>query len=103
MKKIIDDIKAELQKMSASRDETYIKTYVQWEGNRGFSVECIRDNKDSNIYDPNGNVMDDRAGVPIQFQVYYQVNHYDEDMCKLTSALSVQDMADLKEFVDMYE
>lgn len=38
MKKIIDEIKAELQKMKASRDEAYIKTYIPWEDNRGFQL-----------------------------------------------------------------
>ena len=49
MKKIISDIKEELLKMQASRDEAYIKTYIPWEDNRGFSVECIRDDEDSNV------------------------------------------------------
>lgn len=46
--------------------------------------------------------MDDRKGVPIQFQVYYQVNHYDEDCCKLTSKLSAADMVELRDFIEMY-
>lgn len=32
MKKIVNDIKAELVKMQASRDEAYIKTYIPWGG-----------------------------------------------------------------------
>ena len=102
MKKIVNDIKAELVKMHASRDEAYIKAYIPWEDNRGFSVECIRDDEDSNIYDEDGKLMDDRKGVPIQFQVYYQVNHYDEDCCKLTSKLSAADMVELRDFIEMY-
>lgn len=75
---------------------------IPWEDNRGFSVECIRDDEDSNIYDEDGKLMDDRKGVPIQFQVYYQVNHYDEDCCKLTSKLSAADMVELRDFIEMY-
>lgn len=102
MKKIVNDIKAELQKMNASRDEAYIKTYIPWKENRGFSVECIRDNAYSNVYDEDGKLMDDRKGVPIQFMVYFQVNNYDEDCCKLTSGLTGADMTELEAFVEMY-
>ena len=103
MKKIVNDIKAELVNMQASRDEAYIKTYIPWNGNRGFSVECIRDDENSNVYDEDGKLMDDRKGVPIQFLVYFQVNNYDEDCCKLTGNLSGADMAELSSFVEMYK
>lgn len=102
MKKIISDIKAELLKMQASRDEAYIKTYIPWEDNRGFSVECIRDDEDSNVYDQDGKLIDDRRGTPIEFRVYYQINHYDEDCCALTSGLNLKDLKELETFVNMY-
>lgn len=102
MKKIISDIKAELLKMQASRDEAYIKTYIPWEDNRGFSVECIRDDEDSNVYDQDGKLIDDRRGTPIEFRVYYQINHYDEDCCTLTSGLNLKDLKELAAFVNMY-
>ena len=102
MKKIVNDIKAELVKMQASRDEAYIKTYSPWEANRGFSVECIRDDEDSNVYDHDGKLIDDRRGTPIEFRVYYQINHYDEDCCTLTSGLNLKDMEELAAFVNMY-
>lgn len=102
MKKIISDIKEELLKMQASRDEAYIKTYIPWEDNRGFSVECIRDDEDSNVYDHDGKLIDDRRGTPIEFRVYYQINHYDEDCCALTSGLNLKDLKELAAFVNMY-
>lgn len=102
MKKIVNDIKAELVKMQASRDEAYIKTYIPWEDNRGFSVECIRDDEDSNVYDLDGKLIDDRRGTPIEFRVYYQINHYDEDCCALTSGLNLKDLKELAAFVNMY-
>ena len=102
MKKIISDIKEELLKMQASRDKAYIKTYIPWEDNRGFSVECIRDDEDSNVYDQDGKLIDDRRGTPIEFRVYYQINHYDEDCCALTSGLNLKDLKELAAFVNMY-
>ena len=73
-----------------------------WEDNRGFSVECIRDDEDSNVYDQDGKLIDDRRGTPIVFRVYYQINHYDEDCCALTSGLNLKDMEELAAFVNMY-
>lgn len=101
-KQMITKIKDELNKMSQSRDEGYIKTYIPWDNDRGFSVECIRDDEDSKIYNEDGNLMDDRTGVPLEYQVYYQVKGKDFDCCTLTSALSARDMQDLEEFVRMY-
>lgn len=101
-KHIITKIKEELQKMSKSRDTGYIKTYIPWDNDRGFSVECIRDDEDSKIYDEDGNLLDDRTGVTLEYQIYYQINGKDFDCCTLTSALSAKDMQDLEEFVKMY-
>lgn len=101
-KHIITKIKDELNKMSQSQDEGYIKTYIPWDSNRGFSVECIRDDEDSKIYDEDGNLLDDRTGMPLEYQIYYQINGKDFDCCTLTSALRARDMQDLEEFVEMY-
>lgn len=101
-KQMITKIKNELNKMSQSRDEGYIKTYIKWDSNRGFSVECIRDDEDSKIYDEDGNLLDDRTGMPLEYQIYYQINCKDFDCCTLTSALGARDMQDLEEFVEMY-
>ena len=65
-------------------------------------VECIRDDEDAKIFDNDGNLLDDRTGVPLEYQIYYQINGKDFDCCTLTSALSVRDMQDLEEFVKMY-
>ena len=101
-KQMITKIKNELNKMSQSRDEGYIKTYIKWDSNRGFSVECIRDDEDAKIFDNDGNLLDDRTGVPLEYQIYYQINGKDFDCCTLTSALGARDMQDLEEFVKMY-
>lgn len=101
-KQIITKIKNELQKMSQSRDEGYIKTYIPWDKDRGFSVECIRDDEDAKIFDDEGNLLDDRTGMPLEYQIYYQVKSNDTDCCTLTSALNARDMQDLEEFVKMY-
>lgn len=65
-------------------------------------MECIRDDEDSKIYNEDYNLMDDRTGVPLEYQIYYQVKRNDTDCCTLTSALNVRDMQDLEEFVRMY-
>ena len=65
-------------------------------------VECIRDDEDAKIFDNDGNLLDDRTGVPLEYQIYYQINGKDFDCCTLTSALGARDMADLEEFVKMY-
>lgn len=102
-KQILTRIKEEMKKMSQSRDEGYIRTYIPWDKRRGFYVECIRDDEDSKIYDDDGNLLDDRTGVPIEYQVYYQVGYgHAVDCCRLTSALDAKDMQDLKEFIAMY-
>lgn len=101
-KQIIAKIKNELQKMSQSRDTGYIKTYIPWDKDRCFSVECIRDDEDAKIFDNDGNLLDDRTGVPLEYQIYYQINGKDFDCCTLTSALNARDMQDLEEFVRMY-
>lgn len=101
-KQMITKIKDELNKMSQSRDTGYIKTYIPWDKDRDFSVECIRYDEDVKIFDDKGNLLDDRAGVPLEYQVYYQINGKDFDCCTLTSALGARDMADLEEFVKMY-
>ena len=72
-KHIITKIKDELLKMSQSRDEGYIKTYIPFAKDHGFSVECIRDDEDAKIFDDEGNLLDDGTGVPLEYQVYYQV------------------------------
>lgn len=101
-KHIITKIKEEIQKMSKSRDTGYIKTYIPFAKDHGFLVECIRDDEDAKIFDNNGNLLDDRTGVPLEYQIYYQINGKDFDCCTLTSALSARDMQDLEEFVKMY-
>ena len=101
-KHIITKIKEELQKMSQSRDEGYIKTYIPWDNDRGFSVECIRDDEDAKIFDDEGNLLDDRTGVPLEYQVYYQVKGDDIDCCTLSNTLCEGYMRDLEEFVEMY-
>lgn len=41
-KQILTKIKDELQKMNQSTDVTYTQTYIPWNKDRGFSVECTR-------------------------------------------------------------
>ena len=101
-KQILTKIKDELRKMKGSRDEGYVATYIPWNRNRGFSVECNRLDEDFNVYDEDGRLVEDNTGVPVEFQVYYIVGGRDDDCCSLSSFLDKDDMQSLKEFVDMY-
>ena len=71
-----------------------------WQQERMIEDEKEIINGYANSYD--GNLLDDRTGVPLEYQIYYQINGKDFDCCTLTSALSARDMQDLEEFVKMY-
>lgn len=66
-------------------------------------VECIRDDEDAKIFDNDGNLLDDRTGVPLEYQIYYQINGKDFDCCTLSNTLCEGYMRDLEEFVKMYK
>lgn len=101
-KQILTKIKDELQKMKDSRDDGYVATYIPWNRNRGFSVECNRLDEDYNVYDANCRLVEDNTGVPVEFQVYYVIDGRDKDCCTLNSFSDEENMQSLKEFVDMY-
>ena len=101
-KQILTKINDELRKMKDSRDEGYAATYIPWNRNRGFSVECNRLDEDFNAYDEDGRLVEDNTGVPVEYQVYYLVDGRDEDCCTLSSFLFEDDMQSLKEFMNIY-
>ena len=101
-KQILTKINDELRKMKDSRDEGYVATYIPWNRNRGFSVECNRLDEDFNAYDEDGRLVEDNTGVPVEYQVYYLVDGRDEDCCTLSSFLFEDDMQSLKEFMNIY-
>lgn len=101
-KQIVTRIKEEIQKMLKSKDPTYTKTYIPWDSNRGFSVECIRADDDCNVYDENGKIMCDANGEPIGIEIYYQENGNDVDSCSLQAFINEEIITSIKEFVRMY-
>ena len=101
-KQILTKIKDEIKKMNDSRDTGYVETYIPWNRNRGFSVECKRLGEDCKLYDEDNELVEDNSGYPVAFEVYYQVDKKDVDCCTLSNFLSEYDMKSLKEFVDMY-
>lgn len=101
-KQILTKIKDELQKMKNSTDITYTHTYIQWNEERGFSVECTRCDDYDNIYDEDGNLVDSMTGEPVEFEIYYQEDGKDIDCCTLDAFLCKDDMKSLEEFVKMW-
>ena len=101
-KQILSRIKAELTKMKTSTDKKYTKTYIPWNKEKGFSVECTRSDEEDKVYDSDGNLAYDMSRTPIEFEVYYQVRGKDLDVCTMSSFLDEADMKSLKEFVRMY-
>lgn len=101
-KQILTKIKDELQKMKQSADATYTQTYIPWNKGRGFSVECVRCDEDDNLYDEDGNLVDNRIGEPVEFEVYYQEDGKDVDCCTLDAFIGMDEMKSLEEFVRMY-
>lgn len=101
-KQILTKIKDELQKMKQSKDVTYTQTYIPWNKDRGFSVECVRCDKDDNMYDEDGNLVHSMSGELVEFAVYYQEDGKYIDCCTLDTFLSKDDMKSLKDFVKMW-
>ena len=97
---ICERIKTALKKLSSSRDVNFTEISVKWDKRRSFSVECMR--MEGDVADEDGNVVYERTGRPVEFQVYYRVNGADVDCCTLSLWLDERDYRDLKEFVDMY-
>lgn len=102
-KHIATKIKEELKKMNSSKDSVYIKTYIPWRSNDGFSVECVRMDEDSVLIDEDGDVVDDNSGEAIGFSVYYQRDGKDFDCCSIDCFLGEREMKQIDEFVKMYE
>lgn len=100
-KQILTKIKDELQKMKQSTDAAYTQTYIPWNKDRGFSVECVRCDED-NLYDEDGELVHSMSDEPVEFEVYYQEDGKDVDCCTLDAFLGKDEMKSLEEFVRMY-
>lgn len=103
-KQIFTQIKEALYALQNSESLNNERIYIPWKGNKGFSVECMRADRelveDLEI-DPCAPPF--KIGDVIEFSVYYQVNGKDVDSCRLPILEDKEYSDQIKELIRMYK
>lgn len=100
-KPLMERLKDAIHSLEKSRDMEYTEKHVSCGKDHGFSVECSRI-EDDDVFDEDGNLVYERKGRAIGFQVYYQENGKDVDCCSLSYFSEDENMRSLEEFVKIY-